>query len=242
MRINRHTRRSALPLALAAVTALTLSACSGSDEPDGDAATTTEATAADRLAEAHATLTEAGSVHLELEGVDLPDSAIILKAVGAGTMDPPAFDGTITAKVAGVQADVPTIAVDDTLYVKLPFSPGFVATSPEDLNVPDPARLFDVDDGLAGLLLITESPAFGEQTRVGAEVTQEVTGTVPGQAVNDLLGVGDPAADFTVEYGLIEDSWEVRTVQITGPFYPPDDATYVLTLDEYGEPVTVTAP
>ena len=151
MRINRHTRRSALPLALAAVTALTLSACSGSDEPDGDAATTTEATAADRLAEAHATLTEAGSVHLELEGVDLPDSAIILKAVGAGTMDPPAFDGTITAKVAGVQADVPTIAVDDTLYVKLPFSPGFVATSPEDLNVPDPARLFDVDDGLAGL-------------------------------------------------------------------------------------------
>lgn len=242
MRINRHTRRSGVPIALAAVTALALSACSGGDEPDGDEVTTTEATAADRLAQAHTTLSEAGSVQLELEGVDLPESAVIIKAVGAGTMVPPAFDGTITAKVAGVQADVPTIAVDDQLYVKLPFAPDFISTTPEDLNVPDPARLFDVDDGLAGLLLLTESAEFGEQTRVGAEVTQAITGTVPGQAVVDLLFVGDETQDFTVEYGLIEDSWEVRTVEITGPFYPPDNATYVVTLDEYGEPVTVTAP
>lgn len=242
MRINGSMRRAGLPLALLAATALTLSACSGGDDSDSDEATTTEATAADRLTQAHAALAEAGSVHLTLEGEDLPDSAIIIKAQGAGTMDPPAFDGTITAKVSGVQADVPTIAVDDKLYVKMPFAPSFISTTPEDLNVPDPAKLFDADDGLAGLLLITDSAEFGEQTRVGADVTQEVTGTVPGQAVKDLLAVGDAEADFTVEYGLVEDSWQVRTVRITGPFYPPDDATYVLTLDDYGEPVTVTAP
>ncbi|WP_109471023.1 LppX_LprAFG lipoprotein [Ornithinimicrobium cavernae] len=242
MRIDRHTRRTTLPLALAVVTAVGLAACSGDDEPDTDSATTTEITAADRLAQAHAILAEAGSVHLVLEGVDLPESAIVLKAEGSGTMDPPAFDGSITAKVSGIQADVPTIAVDDTLYVKLPFAPDYISTTPEELNVPDPARLFDVDTGLAGLLTMTEGAAFGEQARVGAEVTQQVTGTVPGQAVVDLLHVGDAEQDFTVDYGLVEESWEVRTVQITGPFYPPDDATYTVTLDQYGEPVTVTAP
>ncbi|QDO90073.1 LppX_LprAFG lipoprotein [Ornithinimicrobium ciconiae] len=242
MRINGHTRRAGLPLALVVATALTLTACSDGDEPDTDAATTTEPTASDRLEQAHATLVEAGSVRLVLEGIDLPDSAIILKASGSGTMEPAAFDGTITAKVAGVQADVPTIAVDDTLYVKLPFSPGFISTTPEDLKVPDPARLFDVDDGLAGLLTLTEGAEFGEQTRVGADVTQQITGTLPGQSVVDLLYVGDADQDFDVAYGLIEDSWEVRTVTITGPFYPPDDATYEVTIDQYGEPVTVTAP
>ena len=241
MRINRHAR-SALPTAVVAAMALTLTACSGEGEPHGEAATATQPTAADRLEQAHTTLADAGSVRLVLEGIDLPDSAIILEATGSGTMEPPAFDGTITAKVAGVQADVPTIAVDDTLYVQLPFSPGFISTTPEELKVPDPARLFDVDNGLAGLLTLTADAAFGEQTRVGADVTQQVTGTVPGQAVKDLLYVGDETQDFDVEYGLVEDSWEVRTVTITGPFYPPDDATYQVTIDQYGEPVTVTAP
>lgn len=243
MRSNRHTRRASLSLALATATALTLSACSGDDEPEeSDEATTTEATAADRLEQAHTVLTDAGSVHLVLEGVDLPDSAIILSAEGSGTMEPPTFDGTITANVSGIQADVPTIAVDDTLYVKLPFAPDFISTTPDDLGVPDPAKLFDVDSGLAGLLTQTEGAEFGEQTRVGADVTQQITGTLPGQAVVDLLFVGDERADFDVEYGLIEDDWEVRTVTITGPFYPPDDATYTVTIDAYGEPVTVTAP
>lgn len=241
MRNNRQVRRIST-LTLVSLTTLGLAACSGDDAPTTEEATTTEATAADRLEQAHAALAEAGSVHLVLEGVDLPDSAIILRAEGAGTMEPPAFDGTITAKVSGIQADVPTIAVDDQLYVKLPFAPGFVATSPEELNVPDPAALFDVDTGLAGLLTLTEGPQFGEQTRVGSDITQQVTGTVPGQAVVDLLKVGDAEQDFAVEYGLIEESWEVRTVQITGPFYPPDEATYTVTLDEYGEPVTITAP
>ena len=241
MRTNPHTRRGRLPVALVAA-ALTLTACSGDEEPEGDEETTTEATAADRLEEAHTVLAEAGSVHLVLEGVDLPDSAIILKAEGSGTMEPPAFDGTITAKVSGIQADVPPIAVDDQLFVKLPFAPDFISTTPQDLGVPDPARLFDVDNGLAGLLTLTEGAEFGEQTRVGADVTQQITGTVPGQAVVDLLYVGDESQDFQVQYGLIEDEWEVRTVTITGPFYPPDDATYQVTIDQYGEPVTVTAP
>jgi lipoprotein LprG len=224
--------------------ALGVAGCSGTSEPDGPEPTEEEPTAQDRLDEAHTVLGDAGSVSLLLEGSDLPEeeSAYVITADGAGTFDPAAFEGTITAKLSGVQADVPTVAVDDTLYVKLPFSPGFISTDPAELGVPDPARLFDSDVGVASLLQETESAEFGEQSRAGQEVVQEVTGSISGERIVDLLNVGSREKDFDVVYGLIEDDWQLRTVTLTGPFYPPATSTYTLTLDDYGDPVTVTAP
>lgn len=232
--------------ALAAATVLALTACSDDEEPTPEQESTTTAapTAADRLEQARGVLTDAGSVHLVMTSANLPEqtSAYIIGAEGSGTMDPPAFAGTITAKISGIQAEVPTIAVGDTLYVKLPFAPDYISTAPEVLNVPDPARLFDVEEGLVSFLSETVDPAFGEQTRVGREVVQTVVGTVPGQAVIDLLYAGDADAEFDVVYGLVEETWQVRTVEITGPFYPQQESTYTVTLDQYGTPVTVTAP
>lgn len=233
------TRRTA---ALLAASVLALTACSGDD---GDPAPETSApSAADRLEQARTVLTDAGSVALTLTGSDLPDdvSSLVIAAEGSGTMEPAAFEGTITAKVQGIQADVPTVAVDDQLYVKLPFTPGYITTTPEDLNVPDPARLFDPEEGIVSLLSTTEGAAFGEQRRQEREILQEVTGTLPGQAIVDLLNVGDADATFDVTYGLVEESWQVRTVAITGPFYPPATSSYTLTLESYGEPVEVTKP
>lgn len=238
-----HTRLRTVGAGVAAL-ALLLAGCSD----DGDEATASSAppppTAADRLAQAHDVLVDAGSVHLVLTGTELPEdeTSYIISADGSGTMDPPAFDGTITAVVAGVQADIPTVALDGDLWVKLPYVPAHVNTDPDDLGVPDPATLFDPEVGLVGLLEQTQEPEFGEQARAGAEVVQEVVGTLPGQAVTDLLYVGDAESDFEVTYGLVEETWQVRTVEITGPFYPPATSTYTVTLDAYGEPVTVTQP
>ncbi|CAN5605325.1 hypothetical protein BH23ACT6_BH23ACT6_19540 [soil metagenome] len=223
-----------------------LGAVACSDDPESEEAeeTTAAPTAQDRLDQAYDVLGEAGSVSLVLEGTDLPEeeSAYVIKADGAGTTDPPAFDGTITAKIAGVQADVPTIAVDDTLYVKLPFSPVFTSVEPERLGVPDPARLFDGEVGVVSLLTQTDAAEFGEQRRVSGDIVQEVSGTLSGDLIVDLLNVGSESGEYDVVYGLIEDDWEVRTVTITGEFYPPATSTYTLTLDDYGVPVTVTAP
>jgi lipoprotein LprG len=236
------TRTQPATAALALGASLLLAACSGSGE--GEVGTTQAPTAADRLDQAADVLVDAGTVHLALVGTDLPEeeSSYVIAAEGDGTMEPPAFDGTITAKLAGIQADIPTVALDDELWVKLPFAPAHVRTAPEDLNVPDPATLFDPESGLVGLLPQTQDAQFGEQVRAGAEVVQEVTGTLPGEAVTALLQAGDPAADFDVTYGLVEETWQVRTVEITGPFYPPATSTYTVTLDGYGDPVTVTRP
>ncbi|MGB7449723.1 MAG: LppX_LprAFG lipoprotein [Ornithinimicrobium sp.] len=241
--LRRHRSTSGL-LAAVVVLALSAAGCSDSSEPDAPEQTQNEPTAQDRLDQAYTVLSDAGSVSLLLEGTGLPEeeSAYVITADGAGTTEPPAFEGTITAKLSGVQADVPTIAVDDTLYVKLPFSPGFISTDPAELGVPDPARLFDSEVGVASLLQETGSAEFGEQRRAGEEVVQEVNGTLAGELIVDLLNVGERDSEFDVVYGLIEDDWQVRTVTLTGPFYPPATSTYTLTLDDYGEPVTVTAP
>lgn len=243
MRSIQTTRRARL-VALAVVTGLALAGCSG-DAEDAEVEETTQApTAQDRLDEAHDVLAEAGSVSLVMEGTDLPEDqpAYVIGATGSGTIEPPAFEGEITAKLSGIQADVPTIAVDGELYVQLPFTPAYVNTDPEQLGVPDPARLFSVDEGLVSLLTQTESAELGGQVRAGSDVLQEVTGTLPGDLVVDLLNTGDREADFDVVYGLVEDSWQVRTVAITGPLYPPAESTYTLTLDDYGVPVEITAP
>ncbi len=234
---------------LAAVGAVALSltgvaACSDEEDPQSPGEETSAPTAQDRLDQAYDVLAEAGSVSLLLEGSDLPEeeSAYVIKADGSGTTTPPAFDGTITAKIAGVQADVPTVAVDGELFVKLPFSPVFTSVSPESLGVPDPARLFDSEVGVVTLLSQTDSAEFGDQSRVGSDVVQQISGTLSGDLIVDLLNVGTEDGEFDVVYGLIEDDWEVRTVTLTGEFYPPSTSTYTLTLDDYGTPVTVTAP
>lgn len=236
-----HTSRPLVALALGV--SMLLAACSGDGEED-QAPTTQAPTAADRLAQAHDVVVDAGTVHLTLTGTELPEdvSSYIISAVGDGTMEPPAFTGTITAKLAGIQADIPAVALDGDLWVKLPFAPAHVRTDPADLNVPDPATLFDPESGLVGLLPQTEDPQFGERAREGAETVQQITGSLPGEAVTTLLHVGDADSPFDVTYGLVEESWQLRTVEITGPFYPPATSTYSLTLDAYGAPVTVTAP
>ncbi|WP_134772252.1 LppX_LprAFG lipoprotein [Ornithinimicrobium flavum] len=240
---SRPTRPAGLVLALSA--ALALSGCSGGG--DDDAATTSTPpppTAQDRLEQAHDVVVEAGSLQLTLTGTDLPESenSYIISATGGGTMEPPAFDGTITARLAGVQADVPTVALDGELWVKLPYVPAHVQTDPAQLGVPDPATLFDPETGLVSLLEDTVDPEFGPRARAGEEIVQEVVGTLPGEVVTALLHAGDDSADFDVTYGLVEETWEVRTVEITGPFYPPATSTYTVTLDSYGVPVTVTRP
>lgn len=236
----RRARLAAAPVAAGLV--LGLAACA---EDPGPAA---EVPVQQRLQQAEDLVLAAGSFRLTMTSEGLPETTreAVISASGSGSVDPPAFEGTVTARLGGIQVEVPVVALGGALHVKLPYTPDFAEVSPESVGVPDPATLFSAESGVHTLLPETDDAAYGERSRDGREIVQEVSGTLPGRPVLDLLRVGNAEAEFEVTYGLIEaegaDPWPVRSVRISGPFYPDGDSTYVLTLDRYGEAVHVEAP
>lgn len=218
----------------------TLVACSGSDS-------SSDKTPTEQLAAAKVTIDAATSVHLTLRSSGVPESANgVLGADGSGT-SAPAFKGTIDARISGFGAKVEVVAVDKVLYLKLPFTTDFVPADPKAYNAPDPAALFARQGGISSLLTQTHNPVEGKKIRVGPDVLQTITGTLPGASVSKLLSVGDATKTFKVTYGITESRGELRTVTVTGPFFKgaaatPAISTYTLTLDDYGAPVEISKP
>ena len=226
--------------ALAVVCLTTTAACTGSG--DTPSPTQSAPSAEQRLAAAKAKVDAAPSVHLGLASKDVPDGTNgIISADGWGA-HPPAFKGTFKVRLGGIEGDAEITSVDGVVYAKLPFVPGTREVDPASLGLPDPATLFSPDAGLTSLMTKTVSPTIAGQVRAGSEVLTTITGTIPGAAVVDLFMIGDRNGTFDVTYGLTEDD-ELRQVTLTGPFFGAGtSSSYVLTLDQYGEPVTITAP
>ena len=231
------TTLTAVVLALPA-----LSACSGDADGsggEGDEGPTPE----EVLAEAATTLTETSGVELTLSTPSLPDGVSgITEATGTITQAP-AFDGSITVVFAGQTVDVPVVAVDDTVYAQLPFTPGWNKVNPKEYGAPDPSNLIG-DDGFAGLLGLTDSPEAGESVRGGADNTEILTtysGTVPGDAMDAIIpsSSGDT---FDVEW-QVSDAGELRKATLTGVFYPrAEPMTYTVDFADYGTEKDITAP
>jgi lipoprotein LprG len=220
-----------------------LAACSGGgDEPEAKAPT-----AAEQLAAARAKAEAATSMHLTVRSSGVPDSVNgALGADGFGT-HAPAFKGTLDARISGFQVKVDVVALDEALYVKLPFTTGFNQIDPKEYNAPNPARLFAIEGGITSLLTATTNPLQGKQNREGAEILKTVTGKLPGDRVVKLLSIGDAAKTFDVTYGITDPGGELRNVTVVGPFYQGATSnavtsTYVLTLDQYGAPVEIKKP
>jgi len=226
-----------MALGLVMVTGLWMTAgCSGPDKAE------VRPTAEQQLATAKAKLDAATSVHLTLRSSGIPANASgVLGADGSGT-NAPAFKGTLDARIGGFEAKVEVVAVDKVLYLKLPFTTDFAPADPKEYNAPDPAQLFAKQGGISSLLTATANPVEGKKIRVGADVLQTITGTLPGASVSKLLSVGDATKTFKVTYGITVPGGELRTVTMTGPFYQGATSTYVLTLDNYGAPVAISKP
>ncbi len=211
---------------------------------DSPAPQPNEPTAGERLAAAKEHVDEASSMHLTLTSESLPeDVSGVVSAEGWGA-HPPAFKGTFQVKVNGVAASSEVVAVDGTVYAKLPFVSVFAQVDPATLGAPDPATLFDPDTGLTSLLTETDNPVAHDPIRDGADVLLPISGTLDGRLVTDLLGTGAPGT-YDATFGLLtegEDAGQLRTVELTGPFFDTTPSTYLLTLDRYGEPVEITKP
>jgi len=237
-------RKSAVVAAL--LTTGALAACTGSQDAGS------RPSAAQQLAAAKASVDAAKSMHLTLRSSGIPASVNgALGADGSGT-HAPAFIGTLDARISGFQAKIEVVAINRLLYVKLPFTTGFVQADPKKYNAPDPARLFATEGGITSLLTATTKPVEAAKIRAGSEVLKQISGSLPGTSVAKLLNVGDATKSFRVSYGITDPGGELRTVTMTGPFYRDPTSTpasptnvtstYVLTLDKYGAPVEISKP
>ena len=239
----RMTGRLASTTAAVLLTLPALAACSGDDGGSGGGGDDNGPTPEEVLDGAATTLTDTSGVELTLSTDELPEGVSgITRAVGTITRAP-AFEGSITVVFAGQTVDVPVIAVDDTVYAKLPFTQDYDKVNPKEYGAPDPSGLVG-EDGFAGLLGLTESPEAGESVRGGADNTEILTtysGTVPGDAMDAIIpsSSGD---SFDVEW-QVTDEGELRKATLTGIFYPrTDEMTYTVDFAEYGTEKAITAP
>ena len=226
-----------LPALLA--TAGLLVALTGCSGEDADA----QVPPAEQLTAAKVAFDAAKTVQLDLSSRDVPPRENgVTAAKGAGVIDPvePKFQGTITGTVDSIAATIDVIAIGETAYLKL-FTPEYEETDLATLNAPNPALFFDPATGISSLLTQTTDATAAGQTRSGQDVLDRIDGSLPGAPIEELFHLGDGTGTYAVSYGLT-DAGELRTATLTGPFFPGVEATYLLTLTDYGAPVEITRP
>jgi hypothetical protein len=238
---SRHRLRLPRVLVLTlAVTALTgaLAGCGGSD---GDAAP--QADPAALLAAARASLDTTDSLHFTLTSTNVPTDGTRLVSGQGVAARPNAFQGQLAVLLNGSKVSIDLVSSGGKVYIKLPFSDEFQVTDPATFGLSDPANLIDSKTGITRMFgELTEVTSRGEQ-RIGDDVVTQLDGLLPGTLVDDLLTSADPAQPVQAKLYITETSRQLRRAELTGPFFEKaQDSTFVILLDQYGAPVSITAP
>lgn len=247
--LSARTRPAPLPALAATVLVLglgsaLLTGCSGGDEEKVGEGRTPEQV----LEGAKKTIDDTSGLRFSLTTDELPRGVEGISSAEGLANHQPAFDGTITGRVSGFEAEVPIIAVDGTTYAQVPLSPGWSKVDPARFGAPDPSSLLDPDTGISNLLTATTGVEEGDSVRGGEdnkEVLTEYTGTIPAAAVKLFLP-GANGDDFDATYTVTtndDGEPELRTAVLTGVFYADsEEMTYTVGLDDYGDDTQVEAP
>jgi lipoprotein LprG len=231
-------------VAFGAALVLTASLASCSDKKD-DAAAKTGDNAVALLTDVKKTIDDAASVHIVLTGRDLPSSGQVLASGDGVATHAPAFKGKLTVRTAGSPIDAEVVAVGGKVYAKLPFLPGFNEVPPSQLaglGAPDPAILLDPAKGLTGVLPTLKDAKIKGETRDGAKVLTEVTGSVEGKTLQGIFPKAPGDQDFPSTFKIDKDTKQLVSATITGPYYDGTTSSYDVTFDKYGEQVEITKP
>lgn len=226
---------------LVAAAALTATSCSRDEGGQGSAA---ERSPQQVLAAVKQTMDDTSGLRIALRTQDLQEGVSgIVEATGVATRAP-AFDGTLKVVLTGVSAQVPVVAVDDTVYAQLPLTTEWSEINPAEYGAPDPAGFLSTDTGFSSLLPVTTDLAKGSGVRGGtdnSEILTEYAGTVPGEAMKAII----PSASgdtFAAVYSVTEAD-ELRAASFTGVFYPQSASmTYTVDFTDYGTTQEIAAP
>ncbi|MBB3675911.1 LppX_LprAFG lipoprotein [Modestobacter versicolor] len=228
-----HRRARTTVLALALLLAPALTACGG--EP--------EESAADLLERARTTLDDASSAHFVLDSEGAPPTGTTLVGGEGDIVRPASFAGTLNVTALGGAIDVEVVSVDGTVYAQLPFASTFSVVDPAQFGLGDPGALLDPESGISQLLTGAQDAELGDERRVDGEVVREVTASIPGDLVEQVLSSKDPAQAVQARMSIATESGQLREVALTGPFFVADeDGTYTVALSDFGADVEITAP
>ncbi|MGY1708269.1 LppX_LprAFG lipoprotein [Geodermatophilus sp. SYSU D00758] len=221
---------------LLALAGLALLAGCGGDEP--------AVTAEGLLEQARTTLEETDSVHFVLTSEGAPAAGTALVGGEGDIARPASFSGTLQVRTAGTTLDLPVVSVDGTVWAELPFTSGFTEVDPADFGFGDPGTLLDPDTGITQLLAGAENAELSEERRVEGTVVREVTASLPGGLVEQVLATQDPRRPVDARLAIDPETGELRSAELVGPFFTAEgeDGVYTLELRDYGADVDITAP
>ena len=235
MHMTRTVGRAAAALTIGLAIAVLGAGCSGAEPQESPATVLTRAKAA---------LDTTSSVHFTLTSQNVPaGNNRLVSGSGVASHPPAAFQGKLSILFGGATVSIEVISVGGVVYAKLPFSATFQKTDPAKFGLTDPAILVESGKGITRMLAETTEAKRGDDVRIGKEVAEQITGNVPGAVVDELLSDADPATPVRATFYIVKDTGQLRRADLTAPFHEKGTmSTYALTLDHYGEQVTISAP
>lgn len=231
-RANLRTRWAAA--AVGAVMVLAPLGCSSSSTPKGNPETL--------LRQAKATLDAATSVHFKLTSSNVGSGGTNLTGGDGDLVRPDSMQGTFTVTISGFSADVKVVTKGGVFMAQLPFSSGYKVTNPSTFGLTNPADLMNTTTGLSSLLTEAQNPTYTGQVRIGGELLDTVTFKVPGSSI-PVLPDADPSTPVDGVAAINPSNHQLRQISLVGPFTSASsNSTFVVTLTNYDEPVTITLP
>lgn len=225
-----------LPLATAALVllaAFALAAC-GSSTP--------KVSAPVLLQKAKAKADASSAVHFVLTSKNVALTGTNLVGGQGDLARPSSLQGSFSVAISGFTANVKVVSVGDVFEAELPFSGHYTKTNPANFGLTNPAELLDRDKGLTKLLTLAQNPTLGPSERVGGELLETVSYTVPGTAI-PVLPDENPSKPVQLTVAINPSNYELRSVTLVGPLTSAtSDSTYVVTLSNYDEHVNITLP
>lgn len=217
-----------------ALTVAGAAACSSSS--------TSHPSAAVLLQKAKTTADAASSVHFILTSTNVSLDSTNITGGNGDMARPSSLRGTFSVALSGFTANVKVVSVGDVFEAELPFTNHYEKTNPSNFGLTNPAELLDPSKGLTSLLALAQNPQSGAPERVGGELLDTVTYTVPGNDI-PVLPDANPSKPVDLTVFINPSNYELRSVKLVGPLTSAtSNSTFLLTLSNYNEHVAITLP
>lgn len=194
------------------------------------------------LQKAKTTADSSSAVHFVLTSSNVSLNSTNITGGNGDMARPSSLRGTFSVALSGFTANVKVVSVGDVFEAELPFNSHYQKTNPSNFGLTNPAELLDPNKGLTSLLALAQNPQAGAPERVGGELLDTVAYTVPGNDI-PVLPDANPSKPVDLTVAIDPSNYQLRSVTLVGPLTSAtSNSTFVVTLSNYDENVTITLP